>query len=86
MSTENLKPTEISKLMLQELEDLGHEGDFSILKDSIAQMYECSQSHHELDHKTTRLELFISFRLLYNFFSKMEAYNDDGTINVNLLP
>lgn len=86
MQTENLKPNQISKLMLKELEDLGHEGDFSILKNSIAQMYEAAQSHHELDVPLIRLELFHSFRLLFNFFSKMESYNDEGNIDVNLLP
>lgn len=86
MQNENLTPKQISNLMLQDLKALGHEGDFSILKSSIAQMYECAQAHNEFDNTITRLELFVSFRLLFNFFSKMEVYNDEGNTNVNLLP
>lgn len=85
MQTENSTSAKKSKLMLEALRELGHQGDFGFLKNHVLLMYQCAQAHSELDHNETRIELFASFRLLYNFFVKMELYNDPEVKHINTL-
>lgn len=83
---ENLNPDHptMESLKLDALEELQNH-DFEHLRNSIQLMMTCAMGHEFLDHGKTRVDMYQSFKAMYNFLSKMEMYIDPEIEFVNLL-